>query len=138
MKEVESFLAELAGDEKIIVSNVRNLILESDPRIGERLSYGVPYFFHHRAICFLWPISKQPKNYPAPAPGREKVTFGFCYGNLLSNDQGLLQLENRKQVSIIKLYSPRDIDEQKFREIIQEAIMIDDQFTKRKKMKHHG
>jgi uncharacterized protein YdhG (YjbR/CyaY superfamily) len=137
MKEVESLLAELAGDEKIIVSGVRNLILESDPRIGEKLSYGVPYFFHHRAICFLWPISKQPKNYPPPAPEREKVIFGFCYGNLLSNDQGLLQLENRKQVSIIKLYSPKDIQEQKFREIIQEAIIIDDQFAKRKKTKHH-
>jgi hypothetical protein len=137
MKEVESLLAELTGDEKIIVSRVRNLILDNDPRIGERLSYGVPYFFHQRAICFLWPISKQPKNYPLPAPGREKVTLGFCYGNLLSNDQGLLQLENRKQVSVIKLYSPRDIQEQKFREIIQEAIMIDDQFAKQKKTKHH-
>jgi hypothetical protein len=138
MKEVESLLAELIGDEKIIVNGVRNLILESDPRIGERLSYGVPYFFHHRAICFLWPISKQPKNYPPPGPGREKVTFGFCYGYLLSNDQGLLQLENRKQVSIIKLYSPNDIQEQKFREIILEAIMIDEQFAKRKKPKHHA
>jgi hypothetical protein len=137
MKLVESLLAELAGDEKLIVSRIRNMILESDPRIRERLSYGVPYFFHHRAICFLWPISKQPKNYPPPAPGWERVTFGFCYGNLLSNDQGLLKLENRKQVSIIKLYGPRDIQEQAFKEIIQEAIMIDDQFTKLKTIKRH-
>jgi hypothetical protein len=139
MNEVESLLAELTGDEKIIVSRIRNLILDIDPRVGERLSYGVPYFFHHRAICFVWPISKQPPNYPPPAPGREKVTFGFCYGNLLSNDQGLLMLENRKQVAIIKLYSVKDIDEHKFREIMLEAILIDDQFAKNKKTKkRHG
>ena len=138
MKEVETFLAELSGDEKTIVSRIRNLILDCDPRIGERLSYGVPYFFHHRAICFLWPISKQPPNYPPPAPDREKVSFGFCYGNLLSNDQGLLLLENRKQESINKIYRPKDIQEQKFREIILEAIIMDDEFAKQKKSKRHG
>ena len=133
MQYVTTFIAELSGAEKIIVSRIRNMILDSDPRISEGLSYGVPYFSHNRRICFLWPISKQPGGYPPPGPDREKVSFGFCYGNLLSNSQGLMMMEERKQVSVIKLYSPKDIDENSFREIINEAVLVDDQFAKRKK-----
>ena len=50
MREVQEFIEGLAADERIIVKRLRDLILDADPRIVEKLSYGVPYFFPQQAI----------------------------------------------------------------------------------------
>lgn len=130
MEDVEDFIAGLEGDEKIIVTRLRSLILDTDPRIREKLSYGVPYFFHHRRICFLWPVSHLPCSMDERRLVSEKVHFGFCYGNLLSNEQNLLLAEGRKQVYLIKFTTPSEIDERLVREIIHEAVLLDDTFKK--------
>jgi uncharacterized protein YdhG (YjbR/CyaY superfamily) len=136
MEEVENLIAELPNDEKTIVKRLRSIILETEPRLQERLSYGVPYFFHHRRVCFLWPISLLPAGHKLKSEEENtKVTFGLCYGNLLSNEQGLLQLGNRKQVALIQYTSAKEINEQAVREIIQEAVLVDEQFKAKKKKK---
>ena len=132
MQDVETLIAELPSDERTIVKRLRALILDVDPRIQEKLSYGVPYFFHHKRICFVWPTSCLPCGYDT-AKDDTKVTLGLCYGNLLSNEQGLLLQEGRKQVFVIKYTSPKEIDEKAVREIIQEAVLVDDEFNKKKK-----
>jgi hypothetical protein len=133
MRDVEDFIADLTGDEKLIVRRLRALILDTDPRLQEKLSYGVPYFFHYRRICFLWPVSHLPCNYPISSPTDPMVTFGLCYGNLLSNEQGLLLREGRKQVYVIKYSSVKEINEQAVREIIQEAVLVDETFKNKRK-----
>ena len=131
MQEVEDLIASLPKDERIIAKRLRSIILDTDPHLQERLSYGVPYFFHHRRICFLWPTSLVPCGFTKPV--EEKVTLGLCYGNLLSNEQGLLIADNRKQVYIIKFSDPSQINDQAIREIIQEAVLVDEEFGKNKK-----
>lgn len=130
MNAVQDFVSNLPTDERVIVTRLRSLILDIDPRIQEKLSYGVPYFYHHRRICFLWPASIP---WGAKSNIATKVDFGFCYGNLLSNEQGLLLAEGRRQVYVIHLSSALDIDERAMREILLEAILIDDEFGKRTK-----
>jgi uncharacterized protein YdhG (YjbR/CyaY superfamily) len=126
---VEEFISNLPRDEQQVVKKLRALILEADPRFQERLSYNVPYFYIHRGIFFLWPAS-------APmGPKQCKVIFGFCYGNLLSNEQGLLLSEGRKQVYMIKYSKLSEISDNILNEIIQEAILVDEQFKKKKKKK---
>ena len=131
MRDVQEFIEGLAADERIIVKRLRDLILDADPRIVEKLSYGVPYFSRNRRLFFLWPASALPFS-----TGRKqiapKVTMGFCYGNLLSNDQGLLQQENRKQVSTISINTLADINERLLREIVNEALIADAQFFSKK------
>jgi hypothetical protein len=128
MEDVDEFIAGLDPTERTIVTRLRKLILDTDPRLQEKLSYGVPYFFHNRRICFIWPASHFPcsedkrKEYP------EKVQLGFCYGNLLSNEQGVLLAEGRKQVYLMKLTTPSEINDQIIREIVMEAVLIDDSF----------
>jgi uncharacterized protein YdhG (YjbR/CyaY superfamily) len=134
MKSVQDFIAALPRDEKIIVSRLRSLILDIDPRIQEKLSYGVPYFFHHRRICFLWPASAIPYETGKAKERTSLVDFGLCYGNELSNEQGLLLAEGRKQVYVIRLSSASEINEQAFREIIMEAVLVDDGFKKKRKI----
>jgi uncharacterized protein YdhG (YjbR/CyaY superfamily) len=133
VEDVAEFIAGLDPSEKTIVNRLRNLILDTDPRLQEKLSYGVPYFFHNRRVCFIWPASHFPcsedkrKEYP------EKVQLGFCYGNLLSNEQGVLLAEGRKQVYLMKFTSPSEINDQIIREIVMEAVMVDDSFHSLKK-----
>jgi hypothetical protein len=60
MREVQEYIEGLAADERIILKRLRDLILDTDPRIVEKLSYGVPYFFRNRRLFFLWPASALP------------------------------------------------------------------------------
>jgi hypothetical protein len=112
---------------------LRAIVLGCDPRVQEKLSYGVPYFYHHRRICFIWPASLIPAGYNAKSIGKTKVTLGLCYGNQLSNEQGMLELGNRKQVATIGFSSPAEIKDPLIQEIILEAILVDDEFKKIKK-----
>ena len=63
------------------------------------------------------------------------VSLGFCYANLLSNVQGLLLKEGRKQVYIVRFSSISEIDEKLLLEIIQEALIVDDLFLQEKEIK---
>lgn len=130
MQTVEDFIGGLPKDEQLLASHLRTMILDMDPRIQEKLSYGVPYFSRHRRICFVWPASARY------GPKDAKMIIGFCNGNLLSNDQKILIAENRKQVYLIKISSLKEINESVLKEIIQEAILVDDQFKIKKKKKN--
>jgi uncharacterized protein YdhG (YjbR/CyaY superfamily) len=126
LQTVVDFIDDLPLEERTLVTLLRQLILDCEPRLQEKLSYGVPYFFKNRRICFLWPSSARY------GPKDCKLIFGLCYGNLLSNDQKLLQADSREQVYIIRINSAGDIDEKAFREIVHEAVMIDNEFSKAK------
>lgn len=134
MQEIETFIFNLPKDEQVILKRLRSMIFHAEPRITEKLSLGVPYFSRNRRLFFLWPASAAPceleakKNPPYP-----KVTLGFCYGNLLSNEQKLLIKEGRKQVYTIKINSLSGIDERVLAEILNEAILVDQQFIRKNK-----
>ena len=125
MQDIDELVSNLPKVEQTILKTLRNLILDADPRIQERQSYGVPYYFRKRRIFFLWPASALPSG---GAKKTSKVTMGFCYGNLLSNEQNLLQGENRKQVFTIPFASITQINERVLVEIINEAILVDEKF----------
>jgi hypothetical protein len=131
MMEVEDFIMALPKDEQLLLNRLRSIILDCDPRIQEKLSYSVPYFFHHRRICFLWPSSA------CSGPKDAKILLGFCYGNLLSNEQRLLAGERRKQVYTARFSSLSEIDERVIREVVLEAVLVDEQFAKAKKTKKY-
>ena len=133
MRDVENFIDSLPKGERVILKWLREKIISADDRISEKLSYGVPYFIRNRRMFFLWPASAIPRHYEKQH-GAPQVTFGFCYGNLLSNAQGLLVDEKRKQVFTIPIYSIAEIPEQPLRETINEAILVDDQFKKKKNL----
>lgn len=129
MRNIGDFISSLPKDEQIIVKMLRNLIIDADPRVQEKLSYGVPYYSRNRRMFFLWPASAL-----SSARSKKKappmVTMGFCYGNLLSNEQQILNRENRKQVFTIPFSSVSEIDERILLEVVNEAIIIDDNFLK--------
>jgi Domain of unknown function (DU1801) len=130
------FASALPKRERLIFSRLRKFILDTDPRLIETKSYGVPYYSRHKRICFIWPVSAPD----APKAKNQKqdgtlVSLGFCYGNLLSNEQGLLLAEGRKQVYIIRLRSLSELTsiEKQIAEILNEALLVDEIEKKRKK-----
>ncbi len=128
MKDVDEFIGELPRTEQLLTRRLRGIILETDPRIREKLSYGVPYFMKNRRLCFIWPQSVPY------GPKDALVSLGFCYGHMLSNNQGVLLHEGRTQVYIIKYNALTEIEETTIGEILQEALMVDElDFKKTKK-----
>lgn len=130
------FARSLPREERIISERLRNLILETDPKLVEKYNYWVPYYVRNKMVCFIWPVSAAN----APKAKNQKlddtiVSLGFCYGNKLSNVQGLLLAEGRKQVHIIRFKSVKQLDklENQIREIVAEAVMLDEATKKKSK-----
>ncbi len=129
------FSRALPREERLIFQHLREFVLETEPRLVEKMNFGVPYYTRNRMVCFIWPVSAPD----APKAKNQKndgtlVSLGFCYGNLLSNEQGLLLAEGRKQVYIIRLRSLKEFNsiEKQVAEILNEAVLLDELKTKSK------
>lgn len=130
MNTVEEYIYNLPDNEQKIISFLRSIILETSPKFTEKLSYGVPYFYIHSRICFTWPASSPL------ATHIEGVVLGLCRGKDLSNAQGILDMGNRREVAQVIFTSVSQITEETIREIIFEAIEIDEMvYNQRKKRK---
>jgi hypothetical protein len=136
---VDEMIATLPRDEKVLVNRLRSIVAECLPKAEEKAYYGmgVPFYTHNRLICFIWPPSvfwgagKKPKE-PANPKG---VTLGFCQGNKMSNEDGALLAEGRKQVYVLYIKTLKELDENQVRALLFEAGMVDDEFGLKKKEK---
>jgi hypothetical protein len=135
---VEEMIMSLPKAEQVIVRKLRALITECLPQATEKSYYGmgVPFYTHHRLICFIWPPSVYWGSAPPPAgKGRKSISLGFNQGNRMSNEDGALLSEGRKQVYVLYIDSIKDLDENQVRALLFEAGMIDEEFGKKKKQK---
>jgi hypothetical protein len=136
VKTVDDAILSLPKEELGMFKRLRALILECLPKVIEEPKYGlgVPFYRHHRMICFLWPSSfywgpkKKEKSGKPPM-----VTLGFCYGNLMSNEDGALHADGRKQVYCMYFKSMAEIKEDKIRALLFEAELVDESFKKKSK-----
>ena len=136
-KTVDEAIAELPRLEQGIVKRLRALVLECLPKAIEESKYGwgVPFYTHHRMICFIWAPSifwgsNKKKKDKAVQKG---VTLGFCRGNLMSNEDGVLLAEGRKQVYCMYFKSLKEIKDEQIRALLYEAELVDESFKKKKK-----
>lgn len=135
--DVDEMVAALPADERVLVNRLRALVTECLPKVIEKAYYGigVPFYTHNRLVCFIWPPSvfwgtgKKPKEPRNP----KGVTLGFCQGNKMSNEDGALLAEGRKQVYVIYIKSMKDLDETQVKALLFEAGMVDEEFAKKKR-----
>lgn len=130
-KDFDTFYEALLPSEKSICLRLRRLILDNFPEWREQFGYGVPYYHRRSRICFIYPSSFP---YSGQADG---VAFGFTRGHLLSNEQGLLEMGDRKEVAYIRLLLEKDIRENVLLEILHEAVLLDEAFYLEKKIKNN-
>ena len=135
VKTVDETIFSLPKPELAMVKRLRALIRECLPKAAEEPKYGlgVPYYRQHRQICFIWPSSfywgpKKKETTEKPS----MVTLGFCYGNLMSNEDDVLKAEGRKQVYCMYFKSLSEINEEQVRALLFEAELLDESFRKKK------
>ncbi len=135
-KTVDEIIASLPRSEQVIVKRLRLLALECLPKAEEKSYYdmGVPFYRHNRLICFIWPPSVfwGPKR-TFETQQKKGVALGFNQGNLMSNQDGVLLAEGRKQVYCMYFHSLNDINEAQVLALLFEAGMVDEGFKKRGK-----
>jgi len=132
----EEMVATLPRAEQVLVKRLRALITECIPKATEKLYYdmGLPFFRHNKLICFVWPESLfWGPNRTKETQSRKGTSLGFNQGYLMSNEDGALLAEGRKQVYVLYLKSIKDLDENQVRALLFEAAMIDESFAKKKK-----
>jgi hypothetical protein len=136
-KSVDEAILSLPKLELTMVKRLRALIHECLPQAVEEPKYGlgVPYYRHHRQICFIWPSSfywGPRKKETSGKPG--KVTLGFCYGNRMSNEGKVLHADGRKQVYCMYFNSVNEMNNEQIRSLLYEAELVDENFKKRNRV----
>ena len=126
-RTVGEFLDYLPPGELRIVERLRELVFECIPDAKEKLAYNVPFYYRHARIVFIWPGSV-----PWGKTQKEGVELGFCRGHLLS-DPSYLNTGNRKEVYIKTFHSTRDIEADTVRQLLYEAVVIDEEEYRNKK-----
>jgi len=137
--DVDEMIDALPRDERVIVNRLRALVSECVPKATEKAYYGmgVPFYTHNKLICFIWPPSVywDTKGKTKELKNPKGVSLGFCQGYLMSNEDGVLLAEGRKQVYVMYIKTMKDLDEVQVRSLLFEAAMIDEEFAKKKKKK---
>jgi hypothetical protein len=137
-ESIEEMLMTLPKKEQVLVNCLRALIMECIPKAEEKAYYGegIPFYRHNKLICFIWPASVfwGPKRTPDTQKAKG-TSLGFNQGYLMSNEDGALLAEGRKQVYVMYFQTVDDIDEDQVKALLFEAAMLDDTFKKPKKSK---
>jgi len=134
--DVDQLIAALPRDEQVLVKRLRALVHECLPKAEEKAYEGqaMPFYTRNRMICFIWPPSMTwEPNVNDEKRKAKGVALGFSQGNLMSNEDGVLLAEGRKQVYMMYFKKLSDIDDNQIRALLFEAAMIDEQFAKKKK-----
>ncbi len=125
---VEEMLDYIPPEERKVVEQLREIVLDCLPVAKEKLSYNVPFYYCHSRICFIWPGS-------VPWGGiKEGVLFGFCKGHLLS-DVDYLDKGTRKNVFTKTFHTTKEINREALSQLLYEAAWIDEEEKKLKKRK---
>ena len=113
MNAVSLFIAEQPEANQAILLRLQKIILASAPQLEEKLSYHIPFYYYLGRLCYL-------------NPRQQSVDIGFCRGFELSNEQRLLEAKDRAEVKTITYSSVAEIVEKPLREILQEALLLNE------------
>ncbi len=118
-KDFDAFIEALLPTEQAICLRLRALILENFPELKEKFSYGAPYYFGSTRVFFMYPASLPYSGFT------EGVRLGFARGHLMSNEQDLLDMGDRKEVGYVLLQREGDVRESPLLEMLHEAVLLD-------------
>jgi hypothetical protein len=113
----EQFLATFPAEIHALANQLRALVMRTVTEVDEAVYTG------WRLIGYRLRDGRRSRYFCYIAPFEERVTLGFEYGVLLSNDAGLLE-GTGTQVRYVTIREPDDIREQKLAALIAEAAMV--------------
>ncbi len=132
MNPVESYIHQLEEQEQEIVSYLHDLLTQ---RYGMtyKLRYKVPFYDIKKWLCYINPQKKRSKKLE-PQRSSRGIELCFLHGRWMKDPQGALNPKDRVQIYGITYYTLEEIDEVVLDVLIQEAIEIDEKFSKLKKL----
>jgi hypothetical protein len=113
MNKIEDYILNFEGDQKEIMLFFHSLLTE-EFNLVPKFQYNLPFYYRKSWICYLFPTKKG------------LIELAFTRGNELSNEQGIMKSRGRKQVTSIEFEKLNDIAEKEIREVIHEAIILDE------------
>lgn len=90
-------------------------LISTCPEVVGKIRYNIPFYFRKSWVCYLNPLKNGG------------VELAFPRGNELSNEQGILMANERKQVRGIVFKKAEDIPDETILEILAEAMMLDEE-----------
>jgi len=118
---VRDYISDQEAGFQSVLRALRHLIVQASPKIQENYKYNVPFYSYYRGFCYL-------------NVTRTHVVLGLCYGTQLSNASGILT-GTGKQVRHVCITSMQDLPLNAIREILQEALIVNELHEKQKKVK---
>lgn len=114
---IEDFIESQELSISALLYQLRETILHAHPKMTERFMFNTAMFGVKNELCYFVVLNKN-----------KGVEIGFHRGFQMSNEQGLLESKKRKFIHGITL---KDLDDFKnkeapFKEILQEAIILDE------------
>ena len=85
------------------------------PATQPTIKYKIPFYHRNKMICYINPLKKSG------------VELTFIKGQLLSDPHKILQFKNRKQIAGIEIQSIEDIIKKEVDEMINIAILKDEE-----------
>jgi uncharacterized protein YdeI (YjbR/CyaY-like superfamily) len=121
---VSHFISEKEEPAREIMTILRSWVMDLGTHVQEKISNKIPYFYFYGQLCYL-------------SPAVDGVDFGFVKGYELSNDDGLLESKGRKHVRSITFHSVAEVEEneEKIRHVLNEAAILNEYHSKRKKQR---
>lgn len=122
--QVTEFILHRNPVEKEILTVLRSWILDLGPHCSEKISYKIPFYYFYGPICYL-------------NPREGGVELSFAKGYQLSDESGLLERRNRKQVCSIQFQSVAELEEheEEIRQLLNQAAILNEYLYKRKHKK---
>lgn len=117
----EDFIEKQEELYKDLLYQIRRVLLNAHPKMQEKISFNTVFFKVKFDICYFG-IMKKSKG----------IEISFLRGYQLSNEQGLLDSKGRTIISGITFKDISDFKqkEKQFKEIIQEALILDEMHDK--------
>lgn len=113
MTEVENLIYQYDGQQREIMLHFHNL-LTNEYNLTSKITFKNPCYYGKSWICYLKPTKGN------------KVELAFFRGNELSNSQGLLRGNGRKQLLSIDIEKLENVPHKALKETFHEAILLDE------------
>ena len=111
-KAVDEFVSRLPEGIKDLAERLRKIILTSSEQITEQVNHKIPFYYYKGQLCFINPFD-------------DRVVLGFSRGADLPDEHSMLK-GNQKTVRHSVFYPNAAIDEEKIRNLIYEALIVNE------------
>ena len=117
---LDIFLEDLSENQRSIVLYLHDLIT-SYPQVNIKMRFNIPFYDRFSWFCYINPKRKI-----------DGVELCFIHGNKMPDTSGLLEFRGRVQVGGVLIHGLQKLNEEAIILLINEALMVDEEISRKK------